>query len=95
MQKKKKGNNIIYNKVCLVINMLAITGQDKISIITKLELFKLRDVYVIRYNNADTYAQYQTKEEAQKDFIKLSNELKTKDLKIVADRLEETRDIDG
>lgn len=74
--------------------MLAITGQDKISIITKLELFKLRDVYVIRYNNQDTYAQYQTKEEAQKDFIKLSNELKTKDLKIVADKLEETRDID-
>ena len=74
--------------------MLAITGQDKISIITKLELFKLRDVYVIRYNDKDTYAQYQTKEEAQKDFIKLSNELKTKDLKIVADRLEETRDID-
>ena len=75
--------------------MLAITGQDKISIITKLELFKLRDVYVIRYNNQDTYGQYETKEEAQKDFIKLSNELKTKDLKIVADRLEETRDIDG
>lgn len=75
--------------------MLAITGQDKISIITKLELFKLRDVYVIRYNDKDTYAQYQTKEEAMQDYILLSNELKTKDLKIVADRLAETRDIDG
>lgn len=73
--------------------MLAITGQDKISIITKLELFKLRDVYVIRYNNVDTYAQYQTKEEAMQDYILLSNELKTEKLKIVADRLEETRDV--
>ena len=75
--------------------MLAITGNDKISIITKLELFKLRDVYVIRYNNQDTYGQYETKEEAMKDYAELSNELKTKDLKIVADRVEETRDIDG
>ena len=75
--------------------MLAITGNDKISIITKLELFKLRDVYVIRYNNQDTYGQYETKEEAMKDYAELSNHFKSKDLKIVADRLEEMRDIDG
>lgn len=73
--------------------MLAITGKDKISIITKLEVFQIYGRYEIRYNNAETYAVYDTKEEAMQDFITLSNNLRNGKLKIVADKLEELSEV--
>ena len=76
--------------------MLAITGKDKISIITKLELYQFREEYIISYNNRETYARYDNKEEARKEYIMLANELKKDKLKIIADKLEElSEEADG
>jgi len=73
--------------------MLAITGKDKISIITKLEVYQIYGRYEIRYNNAETYAVYETKEEAMQEFITLSNNLKAEKLKIITDKLEELNEM--
>ena len=73
--------------------MLAITGKDKISIITKLELYQFREEYIISYNNRETYARYDNKEEARKEYIMLANELKKDKLKIIADKLEELSEV--
>lgn len=93
MQNEKKGNNIIYNKVCLVISMLAITGKDKISLITDLRLYQHIDRYVIQYNKSDIYASYETKEEAMQDFIKMSSQLKNEKLTILNQKLEELSEV--
>ena len=73
--------------------MLAITGKDKISLITKLAIYQNIDHYVIQYNNDGIYASYDTKEEAMQDFILLSNHLRDEKLKIVADKLEELSEV--
>ena len=93
MQNEKKGNNIIYNKVCLVISMLAITGKDKISLITDLRLYQHIDRYIIQYNKSDIYASYETKEEAMQDFIKMSSQLKNEKLTILNQKLEELSEV--
>ena len=73
--------------------MLAITGKDRISLITDLKLYQINGRYVIRYNNDGYYNSYETKDEAMTDFILLSNELKKSGLKIVQDKLQELADI--
>lgn len=73
--------------------MLAISGKDKISIITKLEVYQIFGRYEIRYNNAETYAVYETKEEAMQEFIALSNNLKAEKLRIITDKLEELSEV--
>lgn len=73
--------------------MLAITGKDKISIITKLEVYQIYGRYEIRYNNDLTYGKYETKEEAMQDYIMLANELKKSSLKIIADKLEQLSEV--
>ena len=73
--------------------MLAITGKDKISIITKLEVYQIYGRYEIRYNNDLVYSHYDNKEEAMKDYLYLANELKKDKLKIVADKLQELSEV--
>lgn len=73
--------------------MLAITGKDKISLITDLRLYQHIDRYIIQYNKSDIYASYETKEEAMQDFIKMSSQLKNEKLTILNQKLEELSEV--
>jgi len=63
--------------------MLAIQTNTKISLITDLRLYQVKDRFLIYYNNSDVFKGYDTKEEAMTDFIKMSGELKKEKLVIV------------